>query len=280
MKFRKLRKIYRIIFPKKLSDSDFFENALKSNVLIDDFQKLNQLYALKLKDGNLLFCRNQSHSDYAVFNQMFVLEEYKTVSSILRTNIEFNSKESVLIDAGANVGFATIYLNQILSFNKIFCIEPSKDNFQILKKNTESLNSKHLFLMNKALSGSENACYTIENNFRDGKDWSITTKKSDSGEIQGITLNEIIKKNDLQEITLLKIDIEGAERFIFESSTDLSFLNITKVIVIEIHDEFNIRENIYNILGKNQFLLIESGETTIGINKKYLNLQEVKCPQK
>ena len=271
MKFKKLRKIFRIVFPKKYSNSELFKNTLKSNVLIEDFQKTSQMYNLNLKNGDLLFCRDHNHSDYAVFNQMFILEEYKTVSSILKLNIEFNSKESVLIDAGANVGFATIYLNQNLSFNKIFCIEPSKDNFKILKKNTAVLNSKHiLFLINKALSGSENVCFTIENDFRDGKDWSITTRKSDSGDIKGITLNEIVKKNNLQEITLLKIDIEGAERFIFESSSDLSFLDITKVIAIEIHDEFNIRANIYNILEQKQFLLIESGETTIGINKKHL----------
>ncbi|WP_433833679.1 FkbM family methyltransferase [Flavobacterium anhuiense] len=271
MKFKKLRRIYRTLFPVKFSEEQKFINKLKASSLIKEFKQFNSLFVLKFYNDELIYLRDQSHSDYAVFNQMFILEEYKTVSSILKLNIEFNSKESVLIDAGANVGFATIYLNQNLSFNKIFCIEPSKENFKILKKNTAALNSKHiLFLINKALSGSENVCFTIENDFRDGKDWSITTKESDSGDIKGITLNEIVKKNNLQEITLLKIDIEGAERFVFESSSDLSFLDITKVIVIEIHDEFNIRANIYSILEQKQFILIESGETTIGINKKHL----------
>lgn len=272
MKFKKLRKIYRIVFPKKYSNSELFQNTLKSNVLIENFQKISQLYNLNLKNGYSLFCRDHNHSDYTVFNQMFVLEEYKTVSSILRINIEFNSKESVLIDAGANIGYATIYLQQKINFDKIICIEPSKGNFEILKKNIEllDLENEALFL-NRALADKEGVRFNISNDFRDGKDWSFTTKESDSGEIQGITLNEIVKKNNLQEITLLKIDIEGAERFIFQNSTDLSFLKITKVIVLEIHDEFNIRENIYQILKNNNFMLIESGESTIGVNKKYFN---------
>ena len=77
-------------------------------------------------------------------------------------------------------------------------------------------------------------------------------------------------KNNLKSITLLKIDIEGAERFIFDDNVDLSFLSITKVIAIEIHDEFQIREKIYSILKKNNFHLFESGELTIGINTKLL----------
>ncbi|WP_289663015.1 FkbM family methyltransferase [Flavobacterium panacagri] len=271
MKLRKLKKIYRKVFPVRLSGSDFFTNVLRSNIVINNFEKVNQLYALHLQNGRELFCRDHMHSDYSVFNQIFVSEEYKTVSSILKLNIELNSKESVLIDAGANVGFATVYLNEILSFDKIFCIEPSKDNFKILEKNTAFLNSDtELVLLEKALSGSENVCFSIENNFRDGRDWAITTKENTKGTISGITINEIIKEYSLNEVTLLKIDIEGAERFIFQDSIDLSFLNITKVIAIEIHDEFNIREEIYKILYEKNFLLIESGETTIGINKKYI----------
>ena len=68
----------------------------------------------------------------------------------------------------------------------------------------------------------------------------------------------------------MKIDIEGAERFIFDNNNDLSFLKKTKIIAIEIHDEYNIREEIISILKENQFLLLESGELTIGINKSLL----------
>ncbi len=114
--------------------------------------------------------------------------------------------------------------------------------------------------------------FELENIFRDRKDWAFTTKEINNGTILGITINEIVKNNKLKNITFLKIDIEGAERFIFDKENNLSFLKITKIIAIEIHDEFNIRETIYSILKENNFILFEtSGELTIAINKYFLN---------
>jgi predicted hydrocarbon binding protein len=106
----------------------------------------------------------------------------------------------------------------------------------------------------------------LENDFRDRKDWALTTKEDLNGEVEGITLREIILENKLTYITFLKIDVEGAERFIFRADADLSFLNITKLIAIEIHDEFNIRPTIYQILKEYGFCIFELGELTIGIN--------------
>lgn len=271
MKLKKLRKIYRVLFPIKVSSSQIFMNILSTNKQIKNFEKVGNIYSFILQNDEKLYCRDENHSDYSVFNQMFIKEEYSTVSSILNSNEEFNSNGSILIDAGANVGFASLYLSQKKSFNKIFCIEPSKSNFEILKKNALSLNTKtDVILLENALAAGENESFVIENNFRDGKDWSLTTSHSENGEVQGVTINEIIRDYSLEEITLLKIDIEGAERFIFEETANLSFLDMTKIIVIEIHDEFNIRQDIYKILKNKNFLLIESGELTIAINKKFI----------
>ncbi|MEN2400339.1 FkbM family methyltransferase [Flavobacterium sp. MC2016-06] len=270
MKLKKLKKIYRILFPLKISVHESFVNNLLSNHLIKEVQKNDNLFFLKIKNDLQLYLRDENHSDYSVFNQIFKDEEYKTVSSILKNNEESSIYKTVLIDAGANVGYATIYLNHIFNFDKIICIEPSKSNFELLKKNIDLLNSSktnEIVLLENALAARKDLSFTIANDFRDGKDWSITTLENKVGNIKGITLNEIIEKNNLDEITILKIDIEGAERFIFEKTTNLSFLNMTKIIVIEIHDEFNIRKEIYQILRDNNFLLIESGEVTIGVNK-------------
>ncbi len=266
MKLKKLRKIYRILFPLRLSVKELFINNLRSNLLIKEFEELKNIYSLRLTNGTVLYMRDENHSDYSVFKQIFNLEEYKIVASILKNNPEF-SNETVMIDAGSNVGYATVYLQQFLKFDKIICVEPSKNNIEILSRNIEPLNcSINPIILENALAATENLSFNIEKDFRDGKDWSLTTKVSKEGKVQGVTINGIIKENDLKYITLLKIDIEGAERFIFNANNDLSFLRITKIIAIEIHDEFNIRDTIYTILKQNGFYLFESGELTIGVN--------------
>lgn len=266
MKLKKLRKIFRILFPKKYTNTEAFELNLCQNNLIANFSKEENLYKVILTDGNQLFLRDYNYSDYDVFKQIFNNKEYQIIIDLFRLNTEF-SNQKIIIDAGANIGLTTLFFANALLNYKIFSIEPSLDNFKMCEKNIQNNNVK---LFDRALSEKENMRYSVERNFRDKKDWSITTKSDVAGDIIGISLPEIIKENNLNYISLLKIDIEGAERFIFNKENDLSYLKITQIVALEIHDEFNIRKSIEAILVEKNFLLFNSGELTIGINKLIL----------
>jgi FkbM family methyltransferase len=265
MKLKKLRKIFRILFPKKYSRTEAFELNLNQNNLIANYIKDGDLYKVKLTDGNQLFLRDYNYSDYDVFKQIFNFKEYQIILDLFRLNTEF-SNQKIVIDAGANIGLTTLFFANSLLDYKIFSIEPSFDNFKMCERNIQNSNVK---LYERALSEKENMRYSVERNFRDKKDWSITTKSDVTGAVIGISVSEIIKDNGLKYISLLKIDIEGAERFIFNMENDLSYLKITQIVALEIHDEFNIRNSIENILVENNFLLFNSGELTIGINKNF-----------
>jgi FkbM family methyltransferase len=273
MKFEKLRKIYRILFSKQQTQVSVFENNLNSNHTVEKFKLTeNKEYLVDLKNKSKVIIRDYTHSDYDVFKQIFNIEEYKIVVSIFQLNpILLDSKENVFIDAGANVGYTTIYFSAYAFFSQTFCIEPSSNNFNTLKKNISLLNDfDKIVLYENALSGKEGFRFEIDNSFRDNRDWSTSFKEVEGGAVLGITVDEIVAKNTIKNITFLKIDIEGAERFVFDKKNDLSFLKITKVVIIEIHDEFNIRDSINSILMEHNFLLFESGESTIGINKTFL----------
>ena len=116
----------------------------------------------------------------------------------------------------------------------------------------------------------------FERDFREGKEWSIQVKEIDESVSEGIitvnavSLSQIISEMSLEIIDLLKIDIEGAERFVLNEKYDLSYLEKVRCIAVEIHDEYNIRENIYHLLQKKNFTLFESGELTIALNRRLL----------
>ncbi len=267
MKLKKLRKIFRILFPKKYTDTEAFELNLCQNHLIANYSKEEDVYKVKLIDGNQLFLRDYNYSDYDVFKQIFNYKEYQIILDLFKLNAVF-SNQKIIIDAGANIGLTTLFFANSLLDYKIFSIEPSSDNFKMCEKNIQNSNVK---LYERALSEKENMRYSVERDFRDKKDWSITTKRDVAGGVIGISISEIIKDNALKYISLLKIDIEGAERFIFNKENNLSYLKITQIVTLEIHDEFNIRNSIENILVENNFLLFNSGELTIGINKCFLS---------
>lgn len=267
MKFKKLRKVYRIFFPKTLKRSEIFENKLKNNPEITFFEKKGQSYEVTLKNGIKLKVRNENYSDYLVLEQIFNFKEYKLVLGMIQLN-QFTNEPKIIIDAGANVGYTSVYFHHYLQFSKIYAIEPSIENANIYAENISYLqDSSHIHFYQKALSHKAGMKYSINRDFRDCKDWSITTKSDQGGNVDGISINEIVNDHALKYISILKIDIEGAERFIFNVENDLSFLKITQIIAIEIHDEFNVRESIYEILKNHNFTLFESGELTIGINK-------------
>jgi FkbM family methyltransferase len=215
--------------------------------------------------------RKSPSSDLEVYLQIFYGKEYQPVVDLYKKNCK-NEKEYKLniIDAGSNIGLTTLYfLNQFENAN-VICIEPEKENFKILTYNLESTTSN----INKVNGGiwSSNTNLKIVRDFRDMSDWGFRVEETDGDEgIKAYTINELIKNNSFDVIDILKIDIEGSEKELFlNDRSDLYFLNITKVIAIEIHDEFNCRNEIYDVLKKFEFNYFDVGQTTIGINKKYI----------
>ncbi|TDE04570.1 FkbM family methyltransferase [Flavobacterium hiemivividum] len=218
-----------------------------------------------------LILRDYNFSDYEVLEQIFNFREYDVVLKMMLLNFE-HLKSPVIIDAGANVGYTSLFFSNYFKDLRIFAIEPSFSNVEIYRQNINFFkNNTATKLYHRALSHKSSLTFTVERNFRDRKDWSITTKEDVKGEVKGITIDDILKENSLEYISLLKIDVEGAERFLFTNNNDLSFLKNTKIVAIEIHDEYNCRIEIENILRRKGFFLFESGELTIGINKILFN---------
>lgn len=79
----------------------------------------------------------------------------------------------------------------------------------------------------------------------------------------------------MAKIDLLKIDIEGAERYLFETNTLADqILDNTRVLVIEIHDEFDVRKTIEEHLTRHGFTYFNHGDITIATRiKKFKSTQ-------
>ncbi|PQV47280.1 FkbM family methyltransferase [Jejuia pallidilutea] len=211
--------------------------------------------------------RKRPSSDISVFGQIFEEEEYRAVIECYIQS--FKAEPVTIIDAGANIGLTALYFHRKLKTLKILCVEPDDDNFEVLKYNIE--NNAVNATLHKAGLWNKNTNLTIVNDFRDKKEWSVRVKESLVGGLKAITVNSLLKEKNWEYIDILKVDIEGAEKEVFTTNeADISFLKKTKCIAIEIHDEFNCREDINKILKANNFNCFKTGELTIGINKNFL----------
>lgn len=221
------------------------------------------------KNLPLVYRNIETSSDLNVIKQIFIDEEYKSVLSFFLCN---NIEPKFIIDAGANVGYTSAYIKSVFRNAEIACIEPDDKNFEILNMNLSSfITEKSITAYKYGLMGKSGMNLHIGEDFRGGSDWAKQTVVSNkNSELKSITIQNILNEQNQLAIDLLKIDIEGAEIFLLEDETDLTFLENTKVIAIEIHDEYNCREAIYNLLRDNGFILLEDNETTLAINKSLL----------
>ena len=214
--------------------------------------------------------RKRPSSDLEVFTQIFNFLEYKPVVETFKTYFP-DKKALKIIDAGSNIGLTTLYFSRFFDDATFICIEPNDSNFEILSFNLES-NSIQNVQKIKGGIWSKNSNLKLISDFRDKSDWCFRVEETqEKTDLEAFSISYLIKKFNWDTIDILKIDIEGSEKEIFTNpESDISFLAITKCIAIEIHDEFNCREAIYDVLKQFNFEIFNSGELTIGVNQNWI----------
>jgi len=160
--------------------------------------------------------------DKDIFRHIILEDDY---------NIEFNFEPKIIIDAGAYAGFSPVYFANKYKQAKIFAIEVDDDNYKTLLKNTKTY--KNIVTYNKALWYKKTK---LKINNVDVNKCSITVEEElADAKTPTITINEIINDNNIDVIDILKIDIEGAEKDLFENAPHI-WLSKIKVLIIELHD--------------------------------------------
>jgi FkbM family methyltransferase len=214
-------------------------------------------------------------SDKCVFVQVFINKEYFPMIEIVQ-NSEINLPIKRIVDAGSNIGLTSFYFSNYFPEALILSIEPDIENCAHQKKNIK-LNrlNKSVILIEGALWKNNIDNLTISNNFRDGESWSKSVVPGKSFKnnkyVRPFTLRDILGLfGDKEPIDILKMDIEGAEAELFKNNDFIKVLTTSvKYLCLEIHDELNIRQDIYAIFSKIGFSFEEHGETCFCINKSF-----------
>lgn len=220
--------------------------------------------------GVTLKIRKRPSSDMDVFSQIYRYMEYKPVVEVFQKHFP-NDKKLNFIDAGSNIGLTSVYFSTFFPDSRFITIEPDDSNFETMSFN---LSANGVIATEKVKGGvwSTNSFLRIVSDFRDQNDWSFRVEETATEtNLRAYSINYLMEKNHFQTIDILKIDIEGSEKEVLTSSkADVSYLAKTKCVAIEIHDEFDCREAIYEVLRNYDFEFFNSGELTIGINQNLL----------
>ncbi len=163
-------------------------------------------------------------SDISLFYAIFLREEY---------DFDLQEPPKKIIDAGANVGLFAIRIKNKFPDAEIICIEPDPENFELLQRNVAPY--KGIVCENKGI-WSSNTRLRVVDKYKIGK-WALCVEEDDAGPIDAITIPSLLNKYNWSKVDLLKMDIEGSEKRLF-NQPGLDWLLKVKTIVIELHDRF------------------------------------------
>jgi FkbM family methyltransferase len=141
-----------------------------------------------------------------------------------------------IVDAGANIGLASIFYANKYPEAKIIAVEPEPSNFEMLRKNVSlypnvvpiqaALWNKKKELHCSAIASGDHA-YQVGEKHASYHDAGCNT-------VSGFSVRDLMTDFGIQRIDLLKVDIEGSEKEVFQDSE--SWIGHVGVIAIEIHD--------------------------------------------
>jgi FkbM family methyltransferase len=147
-------------------------------------------------------------------------------------------RHNLIVDAGAYIGTVSVILARAFPTATIVAIEPSQENFSVLKKNT--IRYPNIIALNAALAPIEGYAPFFDH---EGGPWGYslletTTYGSPSPkmlhEVQLVTIPQILQRFSASGIDLLKLDIEGAEKDLLANAP--TWVSNTRVIAAELHD--------------------------------------------
>jgi FkbM family methyltransferase len=195
-------------------------------------------------------------SDASTYEEILLRREYA---------FDLPFSPETIVDAGANIGMASIYFTHRYPEAKIIAIEAEASNFAVLAKNVSpypAIIPVHAALWNRdgeiCVSEPDPATGAFGN-------WGFVTHEGCSGvKVRAITMQTLMKEMQMRFVDLLKIDIEGAEKEVFEAC---DWMDDIRCLIIELHDRFKpgCSEAVNSVV--QGFSKLQRGETTLYIRE-------------
>lgn len=200
-------------------------------------------------------------SDIDVFCQIFLEQEYLCLQGL--KDVEF------IIDCGANVGYASAYFLSRFPNSKVIAVEADHDNYEAARTNLQPYGDR-VTLLHAGVWSHRTGLELRSDSYRDGRQSTRQVQESELGKpgsIEGVDIPYLLKLSGENKISLLKIDIEGAEAEVFSpTSTSKEWLPLVQAMVIELHDDSSFgpcSELFHHAIGEQHFHLSQSGELTV-----------------
>ena len=196
-------------------------------------------------------------TDGFTFDEVFGDEVY-------REAVQVAGPCRTIVDLGANVGLASIYLLAANPHSRVLAVEPAQENWELLEQNLAPLTSQGRAKVARAAVWDADRDLT---GFLPGpKIYSSFTVTEGAGSdgapaVQGRTLPSLLGDAGFDEVDLLKVDIEGAEVPLLRTAA--AWLHRIRTLAIEFHGTARADSNFDALMKEHHFDILESGGHTV-----------------
>jgi FkbM family methyltransferase len=151
-----------------------------------------------------------------------------------------SESDKVILDLGANVGLFALYVSPIA--DKVVCVEPTPSHFNILKQLTKEFKQiEHIQAAISNVTETIKFFTSVSNTTMN----SLIPRDGSWFETEGYSLEDLIKKLNIDKVDFVKMDIEGSEYTVLDAKTiDYIGENIPKIL-IEFHGDSSKYGDIY-----------------------------------
>ena len=143
--------------------------------------------------------------------------------------------DAIIVDLGANVGYTMVHFAHIYPKSHIYGVEMDFDNFMLAKKNLNDLGEQCMLIHSAVWSDDGHIKYD-KNMHESGYHVQYNDSQKEKSilrEVPAKSLNTIFSEFNLKRVDYLKMDIEGAEKFVLEKPD--KWINIVRMMKIEVH---------------------------------------------
>ena len=210
-----------------------------------------ELYCIKHQGRRLQVALRANSTDIGTFSECFHERIYSFPEIF---------QPKVVVDIGANIGMASLYLSLSYPTARIYSFEPSSENLVLLNLNLRGNHCENTTVLPYGLGGGDATLPLYQPEV--GGFWGYSIYASEGSAlvetVQIRSAKSAFSELELKEIDLMKIDCEGAEvDLIF--SLDSDYLSRIRVMIGELHPEVSNAYRLLNLLNETHFIDIRKG---------------------
>jgi len=141
--------------------------------------------------------------------------------------LPFSAPSGAFLDFGANIGLTTLWIATHYQFSKMIAVEPDPENAAILATNIRQ-NGICAEIIEAAVGPSDGTV------FFEKSSWSnMGHVGNDGAPVHMLCVGSILKERSLDDVGLVKVDIEGGEQALFLGPCE--WMSQVKAMVVEFH---------------------------------------------